>query len=64
MAVSHHKNTTNKSQGNPVPPQLSYPTRASSRYRNTAEAQKKDLKLNLDRSSMIEVSKEDITKSL
>jgi hypothetical protein len=42
MANGLRKNTINKNKGNMAPPEPSFPTTASPRYPNTAEAQ--DLK--------------------
>lgn len=62
MLKEQHKNTINKSKGNMVPPDPSYPPITNPEYPNETEAQEVDLKFSLIR--MIETFKEDINKSL
>jgi hypothetical protein len=62
MLKEQHKNTINKSKGNMVPPDPSYPPITNPEYPNETEAQEKDLKSNLIK--MIEAFKEDMDKPL
>jgi hypothetical protein len=55
-------NTINRSQGNMMPLEYSFPTKASSRYPNTTKAQENDHKS--DHIKMLEVFKEETNKSI